>query len=137
MRATIKRLKNCRKGISTVIVAMLSLVLVTIIVGNVFLWNFQMNQFDVERLREDVKITGVFTTTEGVVVTLTNNSPYTAHIVALWVVGEDNHTRYAVNAYISPGEEAQVEQNNVFLPEDPLIIKIVTERGNIAVYACS
>lgn len=47
------------KGVSNVIVVMLCLVLVTIIVANVVLWSYQMNEFDLERMHEDVKIAGV------------------------------------------------------------------------------
>jgi len=59
LRAITKHLKREKRGISTVIVVMLSLVLITIIVGNVVLWSYQMNQFDWERLHEDVTITDV------------------------------------------------------------------------------
>jgi hypothetical protein len=48
-----------RKAVSNVIVAMLSLVLVVVIVANVVLWSYQMNQFDWERMQEDLKITDV------------------------------------------------------------------------------
>lgn len=54
-----RHLKHDRRGISNVIVVMLSLVIVVIIVANVVLWNYQMNQLDWERMREDLKITEV------------------------------------------------------------------------------
>jgi len=38
---------------------MLSLVIVVVIVVNVVLWSYQMNQFDLERMHENVKITNV------------------------------------------------------------------------------
>ena len=59
LQAITKRLKRGKRGISTVIVVMLSLVLIVMIVGNVVLWSYQMNQFDWERLQEDVTITDV------------------------------------------------------------------------------
>jgi hypothetical protein len=59
LQAITRRLKREKRGISTVIVVMLSLVLVVIIVGNVVLWSYQMNQVDWERLHEDVTITDV------------------------------------------------------------------------------
>ena len=59
LQAITKRLKRGKRGISTVIVVMLSLVLIVIIVGNVVLWSYQMNQFDLERIQEDVKIANV------------------------------------------------------------------------------
>jgi hypothetical protein len=51
------RLRRCKRGVSNVIVVMLSLVLVTIVVSNVILWSYQMNEFDLERNHEDLKIT--------------------------------------------------------------------------------
>ena len=38
---------------------MLSLVLVVIIVGNVFLWSYQMNQLDMDRMQETLSLTNV------------------------------------------------------------------------------
>jgi len=59
LQAITKRLKRGKRGISTVIVVMLSLVLIVVIVGNVVLWSYQMNQFDWERLHEDVIISDI------------------------------------------------------------------------------
>lgn len=59
LEAIIKRLKRDRRGISNVIGVMLSLILVVVIVANVVLWSYQMNQFDWERIQEDIKITDV------------------------------------------------------------------------------
>ncbi len=64
MQAITKRLKHFKRGkrgISTVIVVMLSLVLVVIIVGNVVLWNYQMNQLDIDRMQETLSFTNVTT----------------------------------------------------------------------------
>jgi nitrogen fixation-related uncharacterized protein len=54
-----KRLKQDKTGISNVIVVMLSLVLIVIIVANVVLWSYQMNQFDLERMQENTALTNV------------------------------------------------------------------------------
>jgi hypothetical protein len=51
--------KRSKHGITNVVVVMLSLVLVVIIVSNVILWSYQMNQFDWQRMQEDVEITDV------------------------------------------------------------------------------
>ena len=59
LQAITRRLKRGKRGISTVIVAMLSLVLVVIIVGNVVLWSYQMNQVDLERMQENFSLTNV------------------------------------------------------------------------------
>jgi len=60
LEAIIRRLKrlNCnRQGVSNVLVVMLSLILITVIVANVVLWNYQMNQLDIERMHESISIT--------------------------------------------------------------------------------
>jgi len=53
-----------RRGVSNVIVFVLGLVIVTVIVANVFLWNFEMNQLDWEKMREDIAIVNVVSITE-------------------------------------------------------------------------
>jgi len=53
------RINRDRRGISNVIVVMLSLVLIVVIVANVVLWSYQMNQLDWERMREDISIANV------------------------------------------------------------------------------
>ena len=55
----ISRIVHDSRGLSNVVVVMLSLVIVVVIVVNVVLWSYQMNQFDLERMHEDVKITDV------------------------------------------------------------------------------
>jgi len=51
------RLKRDKRGLSNVIVVMLSLVLIVIIVSNVVLWSYQMSQLDLERMQENLAIT--------------------------------------------------------------------------------
>ncbi|MEM2968666.1 MAG: hypothetical protein QXJ76_05095 [Candidatus Bathyarchaeia archaeon] len=52
----LKQFKRGKRGISTVIVVMLSLVLIVVIVGNVVLWSYQMNQLDMERMQEAISL---------------------------------------------------------------------------------
>ena len=56
---TMKRLRQDKRGISNVIVVMLSLVLVVIIVSNVILSSYQMNEFDWERMQENIAIVNI------------------------------------------------------------------------------
>jgi hypothetical protein len=53
----LKRLNCDKRGVSNVLVVMLSLILITVIVANVVLWNYQMNQLDIERMHESISIT--------------------------------------------------------------------------------
>jgi hypothetical protein len=51
-----KRLRLNKRGISNVIVVMLSLVLIVIVVANVILWSYEMNQLDWERMQEKITL---------------------------------------------------------------------------------
>lgn len=53
------RIRQDQRGISSVIVVMLSLVILVIISANVILWSYQMNQLDWEKMQEDVSIVDV------------------------------------------------------------------------------
>jgi len=48
-----------RKGLSNIIVVVLSLVILVVIVANVVLWSYQMNQLDWERTQETLSIRNV------------------------------------------------------------------------------
>lgn len=54
-----KRLKRDKRAVSNAIVVMLSLVLVVIIVANIVLWSYQMNQLDWERMQERTTLSDV------------------------------------------------------------------------------
>ena len=53
------RVKQDQRGISSVIVVMLSLVILVIISANVILWSYQMNQLDWEKMQEAINIVDV------------------------------------------------------------------------------
>jgi len=59
LAVTTKHLRTNKRGISNVIVVMLSLVLVVIIVSNVVLWSYQMNEIDWERMQEKLSLVDV------------------------------------------------------------------------------
>lgn len=51
------RLRKDRRGVSNIIVVVLSLVIIVVIASNVVLWSYQMNQLDWERIHENIEIT--------------------------------------------------------------------------------
>ncbi|UCC33079.1 MAG: hypothetical protein JSW53_04640, partial [Candidatus Bathyarchaeota archaeon] len=53
------RLKQDQRGLSNVVVFILGLVIIVVIVSNVFLWNYEMNQLDWEKMQENMEITDV------------------------------------------------------------------------------
>jgi len=63
LRAIIRRLEGDKRGLSNVLVVMLSLILVVVIAANVVLWSYQMNQLDWERTQEKIEITEAYTYT--------------------------------------------------------------------------
>jgi hypothetical protein len=136
----IPRIAHDSKGLSNVVVVMLSLVILVIIVVNVVIWGYQMNQFDLERMREDVKITGVAYVNGSspfVNFTFENDGSFTSHLVALWVDNSTTHQRYDVSIFVNAGDTVTYFSADVSLPEKPYTVKIVTERGNVAVYSPS
>jgi len=65
---------------------------------------------------------------------LKNTSPLTTHIIAIWVTNSTHHQRYNANLFINSGEEKTYIRADIILPEEKCSVKIVTERGNIAVF---
>ncbi|MEM2676880.1 MAG: hypothetical protein QXJ77_03125 [Candidatus Bathyarchaeia archaeon] len=73
----------------------------------------------------------------GVVLTLKNEGASTVHIVAIWVTTRKTHIRYDADFFISPGETVDYAWENIPLPMEDFTVKIVTERGNMAVFSRS
>jgi len=82
----------------------------------------------------EVDFVGVRAITDGARLDLKNSSPLTAHIVAIWIVNSTNHQRYDVDFYVNSGEETTYTRIDIALPREDFIVKVVTERGNMAVY---
>jgi len=61
-----------------------------------------------------------------------NCGSLTVHLVALWVIdSDDNHSRYEINLFMSPGEIVTY-WTGITWPSGSYVVKVVTERGNIA-----
>jgi hypothetical protein len=59
LRKALQEFKRNIHGVSSVIVIVLSLVILTVVFANVVLWNYEMNQLDWDRTKEDLEITRV------------------------------------------------------------------------------
>ena len=134
---TMQHLRLDKRGISNVIVVMLSLVLVVIIVSNVILWSYQMNQFDWERMQENVEIVGIIQVVNGTTFTLQNKGSVTAHLVSLWVDNTTIHQRYDMNLFINAGDSVNYTLSDIGLVNNTSIVKVITERGTISVFNSS
>ena len=137
LQATTKRLKpfkRGKRGISTVIVVMLSLVLIVLIVGNVVLWSYQMNQVDMDRMQENLTISNVTRTDPtGFSMEIENTGSISAHVVAVWITNSTVHQRYSADFFLNAGETGLYNRTDITLPQDAFLAKLVTERGSVAV----
>ena len=130
-----RRLKRDRRGISNIIVVVLSLVIILAIVSNVVLWNYDMNQVDWEKIKENVIITSVENATYGSQYTFENDGSLTVHLISLWINNSTLHQHYSVNVYVNAAETKTYLREDIPLPASGYTVKVVTERGNTAVYS--
>ena len=136
MKNIARRLERDKRGVSNVMVLMLSLVLIVIVVDNIVLWDYQMNQLDWERMHEKIEITAAVSEDTVSLFTIQNTGSQTAHLISLWILDNSitNHQRYDLNTFINAGDTFQLARSDIILPGTPYIVKIVTEKGNAAVY---
>ena len=136
LQAITRLLRREKRGISTVIVVMLSLVLLVIIVGNVVLWSYQMNQVDMDRMQENLTISNVTRTDPtGFSMEIENTGSISAHVVAVWITNSTVHQRYSADFFLNAGETATYNRTDITLPQDAFLAKLVTERGSLAVFS--
>jgi len=70
-----------------------------------------------------------------ILIELENSGPLTLRIVSLWINNATVHQRYSVDLFINPGGKMSYIRKDLSLPDKPYTVKVVTERGNIAVYS--
>lgn len=133
METILKHLRLDKRGISNVIVVMLSLILVVIITANVVIWSSQMSHYDWEKSQEQITIVSAQTAGNETVLSISNKGSLTIHVVSLWIIDSNQHIHYDVDIFINSGENSMYTRTDIALPSGSFIIKIVTERGNIAI----
>lgn len=129
----LSKLRRGEKGVSNVIVIVLSLVILVIIASNIILWSYQMNQLDWERMQEHFEVRST-AFSGGTQLTFTNEGASTCHVVCIWVVNSTIHERHEVDVFLNAGEVLNYTRTDIALPFSSYLVKAVTERGNIAVY---
>ncbi len=102
------------------------------IVGNVVLWSYDMNQLDWEKMQEKISF-GVDVQAGGFKFEIRNSGPLTVHVIAIWVENATSHQRFEMDAYVNSADQTTLALVNGELPEGNLSFRIVTERGNVAV----
>jgi len=134
---TWRRFKRDRRGVSNIIVIALSLVIIMAIVSDIVLWNYEMTQVDWEKMRENAIITNVERITDGSQFTFENNGGLTVHLVSLWIINSTDHQHYDINVFVNSAETKNYLREDISLPTGNYTVKVVTERGNKAVYSGS
>jgi hypothetical protein len=66
---------------------------------------------------------------------LKNSSPESVHIVSLWVTNSTLHQRFSADLFLNSGESTELIRADVSLPQGTFIAKVVTERGNAAIFS--
>ena len=89
---------------------------------------------DSNQTTTDVDFLGVRAVIEGVKLSLKNEGSVTCHVVAIWIVNSTRHERYKTDFYLNSGTNADYVKAGITLPSDTSIVKIITERGNTAVF---
>jgi hypothetical protein len=72
---------------------------------------------------------------DGTRLDLKNSSPLSIRIVTVWITNSTTHQRYNADLFLNSGEAATYIRADINLPQDILLAKIVTERGNVAVFS--
>ena len=83
----------------------------------------------------DIDFLGVRVVIDGSRFTFQNDGALTSHLISLWVNTATNHQRYDINLLVNSGENVTYTRVDISLPTENFVVKVVTERGNIAVFA--
>lgn len=90
---------------------------------------------DASQTTVEIDFSAVRVAIDGTKLTFENKEALSCHLVSLWVNNSTHHQRYDINIFINSGEKTSYFRIDITLPQKPYIIKVVTERGNIAVYS--
>jgi len=71
----------------------------------------------------------------GMRLTLKNEGSITSHIISLWIIDSSSHRRYDADLFINSGETWNYSRPDINIPGNKYILKVVTERGNIATFS--
>jgi len=85
----------------------------------------------------DIDFLGVRAEINGTRFTFENEGALTSHLVSLWIINSTNHRRYDISIFVNSADTATYLRADISLPAGQFTVKVVTERGNIAVYSGS
>jgi hypothetical protein len=80
---------------------------------------------------------GVRVRTYGTQCSFKNVGGLTVHLVSLWITNSTDHQHYDISIYVNSAETESYIRDDISLPAGGYTVKVVTERGNTAVYSGS
>ena len=95
----------------------------------------QDNQADVNQTTVDIDFLAVRVVIDGTKFTFENEGSLTSHLVSLWINNSTYHQRYDMNVFINSADTISYIRSDISEPNKPYTVKVVTERGNIAVFS--
>ena len=90
---------------------------------------------DSEQTSVGIDFLGVRTKMDGTQFTFENDGALTIHLVSLWMINSTNHQRYDLNIFINSAATKNYVRYDFALPSGNYTVKVVTDRGNAAVYS--
>jgi hypothetical protein len=95
-----------------------------------------MNQLDIDRMQETVVLTDVSKYgSSGTRMDIENTGSPSLHIVAVWISTSTTHQRYYADLFLNSGESLTYDRDDIEFPKGAFVAKIVTDRGNIAIFS--
>ena len=92
---------------------------------------------DSDQTTVDIDFLGVRVKIDGTQFTFKNDGSLTLHLVSLWITDSTDHQRYDINVFVNSADTNNYLRTDIALPTEGYTVKVVTERGNTAVYSGS
>jgi len=92
-------------------------------------------ELDTIQTQMDIDFFAVRVSINGTCICLKNRGGITVHIVSIWINNATLHLHYDANFFLNPGENDVYVRTDIPMPKGSFILKVVTEKGNIAVYS--
>lgn len=90
---------------------------------------------DSTRTNIDIDFLAIRVAVDGSVFIFQNKGSRTIHLVSLWIENSTQHRRYNMNEFVNSGEAFSYSRLDISLPnESSFTVKVITERGNAAIY---
>lgn len=102
--------------------------------GTIYI-KLQDNQADANQTTIDIDFLGVRAKIDGTNFTFKNQGSMTSHMVSLWVINSTNHRRYDLDIFVNSAETFSYIRADISLPSGQYFVKVITERGNTAIYS--